>query len=298
MYRLGINHHLLFAESAADPATHERTLREVLAYPEFAVVDLYLAGDAAQQEREAALIRASGKQVVYNFPLLHLLPGCNPNATDPEIAERTRVMALGHFNAAATAGAKLVTVASGPNPAPAEHDAAWNGWIEYLAWAGEQAAARGQRVVIEPFDQSVGKNLLIGPTADAVRAVQEVRARGIETVGLMVDMGHLPIMGETFAQALWLSAPYLWHIHLGSAVLRDPAHPWYGDFHPPLGLPEGEHDGSHLTAFLRVLRAVGYLDAPGAVLTLEMRPYPDCTQRQSVERWLEMVAEAWQQSLA
>jgi len=87
----------------------------------------------------------------------------------------------------------------------------------------------------------------------------------------MADMGHLPIMGETFEAALQLSAPYLRHIHLGSAVIHNPEHPWYGDWHPPLGLPDGEHGVPELAHFLRVLQAVGYFNNVFPSLTMEMR---------------------------
>lgn len=292
-YRLGINHHLLYPPSMADPAYHEQTLGPLLAWPEFAHVDMFCAGDAAQRAREAALVRASGKGVVYNSPLLYTLPGCDPNATDAVTCRRTREAMSPHLDAAADCGARVLAVASGKNPPPEQRRDAWMGWLEFLAWLGGEAQRRGLRVVIEPFDQSIGKNLLIGPTAEAVRSIAAMRDRGIENVGLMVDMGHLPIMGESFHTGITLSRPYLWHVHLGSAVMRDPAHPWYGDCHPPLGLPEGEHDSTHLTAFLRELRNAGYFASADATLSFEMRPYPGLTERGSAERWLAMLREAW-----
>jgi sugar phosphate isomerase/epimerase len=292
-YRLGVNHHLLFPAGMEDPAIHETTLAEVLAWPEFPVVDGYCAGDAAQRAREAAMIRASGKGMVYNTPLLGFLPGCDPNATEAATIERTRAVALQHLDAAAACGAHQINIASGGNPASVDREAAWAGWIDFLTWHGTEAGVRGLRVVIEPFDQSIGKNLLIGPTCDAVRSIDAVRARGVETVGLMVDMGHLPLMGESFADGVTLSHPYLWHVHLGSAVMRDPAHPWYGDYHPPLGLPDGEHDTPDLARFLTELVRNGYFSTPAVTLTMEMRPYPGWSERASVECWLVKLADAW-----
>ena len=292
-YRLGITHHLLFPDSMQDPAVHEATLAQVLPWPEFEVVDLFCAGDAAQEAREVEMIKASGKRPVYNTPLLHQIPGCDPNATDRATVRHTREAALIHLDLAASCGAETMNIASGPNPSPDERSQAWEGWVDFFAWFGEEAAERGTRVVIEPFDQTIGKNLLIGPTAEARRSVEQARERGVENVGLMVDMGHLPLLDETFAHALALSAPYLWHVHLGSAVMRDPSHPLYGDAHPPLGIPEGEHDLTDLAEFLVELAAVGYFSAPEVTLTLEMRPYEGVSPRASVERWLEMLEEAW-----
>jgi sugar phosphate isomerase/epimerase len=295
MIQPGITHHLLFPASLSDPAVHEATLAEMLTWPEVTTLDLYCAGDVAQRAREIARIRDRGCGVVYNCPLLVNLPGCDPNAVDPPTVQHTRAAALPHLDAAAACGARTITIASGRNPRPEARTRALAGWIDFLAWFGTEAKARGLRAVIEPFDQSIGKNLLIGPTIDAVMCVELVRAtRGLDNVGLMVDMGHLPLMGEDFATAIELSAPCLWHVHLGSAVMRHPAHPLYGDNHPPLGLAEGEHDAAHLVAFLHALQAVGYLDAPGATLTFEMRPYPGLSERESAARAFAMLAHAWE----
>lgn len=293
-YNLGINHHLLFSEGMVDAKIHEQTLGELLAWPEFATVDVYCAGETAQQARESAMIRASGKTSIYNLPLLATLPGCDPNSTDPATITRTQAAVLPHLDAAAVAGSSFNNIASGLNPEPADCAQAWEGWLNFLAWFGNEVANRKMEVVIEPFDFSIGKNLLIGPTTDAIRSVEEMRARGIDNVFLMVDMGHLPIMGETFAHAITLSAPYLRHTHLGNAIIRDSTHPWYGDWHPPLGMPEGEHGVPELASFLAELLKVGYFNNPRASLTLEMRPYPGVTARASVDRWLRMMDEAWQ----
>lgn len=118
-----------------------------------------------------------------------------------------------------------------------------------------------------------------------------MKRRKVNNVGIMVDMAHVTITGETFAQAIGLAKSCLWHVHLGNAVIRDPQHRWFGDFHPPLEIPEGEHDRTHLAAFLRELKAVGYFEGGNASLTFEMRPYPGLSARASVEVWLKMLKE-------
>jgi len=292
-YRVGISHHLLFPAAMEDPALHEETLAEVLGWPEFSVVDLNCAGGTDRRAREARRVRESGKSCVYNTPLLAFLPGCDPNAAGGRAAVRTREAALVHLDAAAACGAALINISSGRNPPPEERERALRGWLDFFEWFSREAGARGLTAVIEPFDTSIGKNLLIGPTADAAASVAEVRRRGAAAAALMADMGHLPLMGESFAAALARSAPYLMHVHLGSAVMRDPAHPLYGDMHPPLGIPGGEHGAGELADFLRELEAAGYFARPGAALTFETRPYPGSSERESARRSLGMLAQAW-----
>jgi sugar phosphate isomerase/epimerase len=298
-YRLGLTQHLLFADGMSDPAYHERTLLDALSWSEVEVMDLQCQGDAAQMAREAAAIKSSGKIPVYNTPLLYLEPGCDPNSTDPAVVERTRAVALTHLDTARDCGSRLQNIASGVNPSVEDRDEAWRGWIDFITWFGREAGERGIHVVMEPFDQSIGKNLLIGPTRDAVRSVEETRSRGVVNVGIMVDMGHLPLIGEQFDEALDIAQPYLWHVHLGSAVMRDPSHPLYGDNHPPMGIPEGEHGIEHLIDFLKELVRVGYFEQESVVggsptLTLEMRPYPDTSERESIAQAMVMLDEAWQ----
>ena len=292
-YLLGINHHLIFPDSMSDPEIHEQTLPDVLSWPEFDVVDLFCSGDDDQMMREAEYIRASGKTVVYNSPLLYQIEGCDPNSTDPETVTATREVAQRHLDAAEACGADKINIASGQMPTADNLEDAWDGWIAFLTWFGKEAEEHDLRVVIEPFDSSIGKNLLIGPTADAVRSVEEVRNLGVESVGLMVDMGHLPIMNESFSHALAFSRPYLWHIHLGSAVIKDPTHPMYGDCHPPIELPGGEHDVHDLARFLAELDHVGYFAEPDVTMTIEMQPYPGKTPRESALKAVELVKEAW-----
>ena len=292
-YHQGVNHHLIFPESMADAALHERTLPGVLSWPEFDAVDLFCAGDDEQMAREAALIRASGKYIVYNSPLLYQIDGCDPNATDEQTISATRAEALRHLNAAQACGAHKINISSGQYTGEADRARAWEGWIGFLTWFGIEAGARDLEVVIEPFDQSIGKNLLVGPTRDAVRSVVEARGRGAEAVSLMIDMGHLPIMGESFSEALELSRPYLKHVHLGSAVIGDPSHPLYGDCHPPISLPEGEHDVNDLARFLEGLERIGYFCCGEPSVTVEMRPYPDLSERGSALKALSLIDEAW-----
>lgn len=293
-YHLGIHHHQLYSDGIVNDEIHERTLGELLAWPEFSVVDMYCAGSTAQQAREAAMVRASGKTAVYNIPLFDKMHGCDPNATDSATITRTRDTVLPHLDAAADAMAMMTSIPSGLNPAPWAHGQLAEGWLDFLSWFGLEVGNRGMDALIEPYDAHIGKNIMVGPTRYAVHSIEAMRAQGIDNVYLMVDMGHLPITGESFAHALGLSAPYLRHIHLGNAIIRDPMHPWYGDCHSPLGLPEGEYNLQELADFLGTLRGVGYFKNHHASLTLEMRPYPMLDQRRSVDCWLQMLNEAWE----
>ena len=150
------------------------------------------------------------------------------------------------------------------------------------------------QVLIEPFDRSIGKGFLIGPTAEAAEVVERVQQEGVNNVGLMLDMGHIPLLEEDIHRAFEISAPYLHHTHIGSCVKRDPNNEFYGDKHPPWGLEGGECDVPEVVEFFDAAFAVGYL-RPGhrATVTLEMQPYPGLSADESIDIWLEKLDEAW-----
>lgn len=290
--RLGINHHLLYPQAFTDIDEHVRSLKEVLRYPEFEVVDMFIP-DERVCGIEAALVEESGKEVVYNCPLMNTA-WFNPHAYDPGVRERTLNEALAHVDRARLLGARKLVVASGVDPGEAHRSDQTALFADYLL-ALCRAAGSDMEVLVEPFDRSIGKHLMIGSSPEAARLVAEVQSRGGDNIGILADMGHIPLMKETFEFALRACAPYIRHIHLGSCVKDDPADPLYGDMHPPWGYPGGAHDVPELTRFLRELREIGYLG--GSVrptVTLEMRPYPAATERDSVDIFLRKLYEAWE----
>ncbi len=293
-FKLGINHHLLFPAVTNDWDLHEQTLTKLAQTEIFEVLDLFLPMEAERQRRELDIIWASGKEVVYNCPLLGLEPGMDPNSSDPEIHACTLQCACAHLKAAQRAGARKMNIASGPDPGPSERSGAKACFVEFLCELGREAAEREIMVLIEPFDRSIGKNLLIGPTAEAAEIVECVHQEGVESVGLMLDMGHLPLLDENIYQAFELSAPYLYHTHLGSCVKSDPESEFYGDKHPPWGLKDGECDVPEIVEFFDGAFAVGYLRCGHrATVTLEMQPYPSLSAEESIDIWLEKLNEAW-----
>jgi len=293
-FKLGINHHLLFPAVTHDWDFHEKTLKELVQMDVFEVLDLFLPLEAERQRREVDIILASGKEVMYNPPLLGLTPGMNPHSADPQVYRRTVQEALAHMEAAHRAGAPKMNIASGPDPGPDERPAAKARFVQFLCELGRGAAEHGMQVLIEPFDRSIGKGFLIGPTAEAAEVVERVQQEGVNNVGLMLDMGHIPLLEEDIHRAFEISAPYLHHTHVGSCVKRDPNNEFYGDKHPPWGLEGGECDVPEVVEFFDAAFAVGYL-RPGhrATVTLEMQPYPGLSADESIDIWLEKLDEAW-----
>lgn len=290
--RLGINHHLLYPAVFESTIEHRDTIGRLLDMPQFDVVDMFVPEDGELLRYEADLVRRSGKSIVYNCPLMTGL-GRNPHSPDAAVREATQYEVQRHVDRARQLGASTMVVASGADPGSHARAAQTELFISYLTRLC-QYAAPDIELLIEPFDRSIGKCLLIGPTTEAVDVVKRVRRNGAANIGLLVDMGHVPLMNETFSEAVRTAAPYMKHIHLGSCVMRNEQDPLYGDMHPPWGYAGGENDVPELAAFLQELMDCDYLHEGGRrTVTFEMRPYPGKSEEESIALFFKKWNEAW-----
>jgi sugar phosphate isomerase/epimerase len=157
--------------------------------------------------------------------------------------------------------------------------------------------ADGPPVLLETFDRAgFGRNRLIGPTEEAAWIADRVHPyfRGF---GLVLDLSHLPLLGETPESALKAVRQDLRHVHIGNCVLRDPSHPAYGDQHPMFGIPEGENGVEQLAAFLKALLEIGYIgQASGAArkgVSFEVKPFGGQTSAQVLDNAKQTLDAAW-----
>ena len=128
-------------------------------------------------------------------------------------------------------------------------------------------------IVLETFDRvPFGKNCLVGPNALAVEVSSRVR-REYPNFGLMLDLSHFPLQGETSEYALRIARDHLVHAHIGNCVMRNPNHPAYGDNHPRFGCEDGENDIPEAVEFLSELLDIGFLDPEKRpILSFEVSP--------------------------
>jgi len=171
---------------------------------------------------------------------------------------------------------------TGPrDPGPAAREATTARLAEDLRELCDYADARSRRrrlhLTFENFDRDVEKRRLIGPTAEAVALVEAVD-RG--NFGLTIDLSHLPLLGETPTEALATAGRHVIHAHIGNSVVANPECPFYGDFHPRFGHPEGCNDVPQVVAFLRALDAIDYWGlarrrlGTSPILSMELKSNP------------------------
>ena len=291
--RLGLVHHMLYPAAVDDPDYHERTLAEFVRRPDIETFDCCLPYGRERQERLARAVRTSGKQevayAIHLFPLRKLLLAA------PNYAEQLQVrMILRDMIAQAAAmGATGFVFGSGGPPwaeaTPAHHRA----FLDFCRWLCAELAPHGIDALLEPFDFDFDKKFLYGPLDRNLEVVARVREE-FPNIGIELDMAHLPLMREGFESAIERSAPLLKRVHLGNCVMRNPADPFYGDNHPPMGYPGGEIDEPELVRILGALRRVGFLDAKRrGNLLIELKPFPGRTEEESVTDNWQRLGRAW-----
>lgn len=167
---------------------------------------------------------------------------------------------------------------------------------EICQYATDQARDYELTVSLETFDRSIEKKSLLGPTRDAVKVADQVKAKH-KNFGLTIDLSHIPLLGETIRESLTQAKDHIIHAHIGNCQMKDASHPSYGDKHPRFGLAGGENDSDDLAEFLSTLFEIGYfkkkLPTRRPVVTFEVRPLPGERQDILMANCRRVMEEAW-----
>ncbi len=174
---------------------------------------------------------------------------------------------------------------------------AMNRLVKSLIEIADALKAQGNiPLVLETFDSlDYAKNALIGSTKDAVEIAKRVRIKH-PSFGLLLDLSHLPLIGESSKEAIYLAKDYLVHAHIGNCIMNKPNHPMNGDKHPPLEDPDGENGVEELADFLQHLLDVGFLNKETRpFLSFEVCCYKDWTPERVLNQSKDVLKRAWQQ---
>jgi len=291
--RLGLVHHMLYPDCGERPADHVRTLKALAARTDIETLDCCLPYDPVAREELIPALRNCGKTdiafAVHFFPLRQL-SFCSTSSS--EQAQARMIVSDMVEGAAAIGATGFIFASGGPTPAEAtpENRAAF---AAFCRWLCGRLEPHGIIAQLEPFDGTIDKKFLYGPTAECVALVESLKPE-VENLGIELDLAHVPLMGESFEQAIRTVAPHLVRVHLGNCVLRDKDHPRYGDTHPPIGFPGGEIGEAELTEILRLLRDVGFLSREHrGNLVIEMTPWPGRSVEESIVDGFERLNAAW-----
>lgn len=288
---LGINHQFIYPESIANGDAHTENLRKLAVNPFVDALDCWVW--AAHAKEELAILRNCGKQINYNIgdrigevPVFPATADVKERAYALEILKRETDFAI-------ESGAKKIIFGSGRDVAPDERKDAYKRFEDFvLEWS--EMIPKDVWLTLEPTDRDVDKFFLYGDVEDTCKTVRNIRKAGFEKMGILLDMGHIPIMHETLQSASAKIGDLLEHIHLGNCIIKNPANMLYGDKHPCWGAIDGEYDENDGTKFLQCLKDVGYFSRGcEQTVSFEMRPLKGMSSEETIEHLVTWFHQAY-----
>ncbi len=293
----GVIHFMAYPATAGGDGPCFDTMAEIVADDFFDCIEITRVNDEQEAARVKELLGSSGLAVGFGAQPIELRGGLNLNSFD-EAERRKAVDALkGAVDMAYYFGAKKLGFLSGKKPVERQDDA-----LQLLADSiieiGQYAKSKGDLILsLETFDDDTDKKAIIGTNRLAVELSRVVR-KHIPDFGLMIDLSHLPMQGETIHEALTVAAEHINHAHIGTCIISDPSDPLYGDKHPRFLHPKSECGVAEVRGFLAGLLEIGYLreDAPERnIVSMEISPAAGTneTAQSVLAEGKRVLREAW-----
>ncbi len=291
--RLGLVHFMAFPSAMSGEGDIEATVNTVLEDSDFECIELTSILDNSTRQRVAERIRQSGIFMTYGAQPQLLRNKENLNSLDEALRLRAVDRMKHCIDEAYAMGAKGFAYLAGkfdPEQVEAHYQALVKSTREICTYARQKG---DMPVNLEVFDYDVEKCSLIGPVDRALRFVKEITAE-YPFFGLMIDLSHITQLHETLDENIEPIAPYIRHVHIANAVLKQGA-PAYGDQHPRFGFPNSLVDTEMLAAFLRKLFDIGYLkEGKRPVVSFEVKPWEDEDSRMVIAGAKRFLLETWQ----
>ncbi|MBN1918266.1 MAG: sugar phosphate isomerase/epimerase [Verrucomicrobia bacterium] len=294
---VGILHFMVYPQCATGEGRILETLSTICADDYFTLVEITWIKDPEVRKAAKAMLAQSGIKYVFGSQPPQLSQKLNLN--DPDEAGRRKAVAQikANIDEAVEMGCGALSFLTGKHPGAAGKARGLDLLYESVTEICEYARGKGDLpIALETFDQvDYGKNTLLGPTADAVPFAERVRAK-YPNFGLLLDLSHMPLLGESPREMLVPAKDVLVHIHIGNCLMRDASHPAYGDNHPRFGIPGGENGVDELAAFLEILFQIGYLDGETVrPISFEVKPVAALgeTSEMIIANSKRMLTKAW-----
>ena len=279
---LGFVHFMLFPEVMGGDGPILESLRHLTADDFFQVAEITHIADPAVAREAKALSETTKLHLGFGVQPILLRNQLNLASLDESHRQAVVARVKQAVDEAYAMGMRVLGLFDGPSSYPGKEYKAQaliafaESLKEICAYAEQQRTDYTLWISLEQFDRDVDKKSLVGPIEDTLPLCKAVRAQ-CGNFGLLVDQGHLPLLGETPQATLSAAREYLGHIHLGSCI-KKPGHALYGDQHPRFGHEDGENDTAELTEFLRTLFEIGYFDmavpTDKPLCTFELKPAP------------------------
>jgi sugar phosphate isomerase/epimerase len=298
--RVGVVHYAAYPACIDGDGPILESLARVAEDDFFGAVEVAGVRNAAARREARDLLADSHMDVILSACPTLLRQKLNLNATDRAERQKALELCQGFIDQAYELGARILVVASGPDPGETRRTEAReileDSLKQLCRYAQEQMQDYILALSVETMDRDIQAKRLLGPTHEAAGVIEAVKAE-YSNVGLTLDLSHQPLLRETISDMLVDAADTMIHGHFGNCVVRDPKHPLYGDQHPPFGIPEGENDVEELRVFLEALIYSGFfaksVPTTMPVLSMEIRPSGNQRSEVMIANGKRTLKEAW-----
>ena len=283
---LGIVHPATFQECISGEGPLLETVSTILEDDFFDAIEVSWVRDLNVALQVSEALAASEKDVVFAGAIAGSIFGLNLSAKDDEIRGRSLKKAKSLIHTAHLFSARVMYMVSGPDPGEGKREASRTRLVESLKELCAQAEKFDPPITItlENGDREVERNMLIGPTCEAVEVSELVR-EDFDNFGLTMDLTHFPLLGEDPMESLELAKGHIKHAHIGNCVTTI-GHELYGDKHPRFGIEGGSHGVEEVADFLNGLKKVGYLNGSvpsrKPIVSMEVIPIPPVSPGQVI----------------
>ena len=269
----GIVHFMIHPECMGGEGPVVETIRGLAEDPFFDVIEITRIAEPGARRAVVEICEQARIELAFGAQPILLGGGLDVNNIDEDKRSAAVAAVKGGIDLAHEMGIQNVALLSGT--VCDDFEEGKRRLIASLKELCAYAKPHDINIVLETFDTlTFGKNCLIGPTKDAVEVSEAVREE-FPSFGFMLDLSHLPLIGESSRDAIAEAGGHLVHIHIGNCAMDDPNHPAYGDNHPRFGAPGTRNDVPELTEFLRVLLDTGYLkENERKTVSFEVKPMP------------------------
>ena len=292
--KVGIIHFMAYPQTMKGEGPILETLQKIAEDDFFTAVEVSWMKDKDVRKKARDLMEAGHLAVGYGAQPRLLVNKLDINSFDEEERKQAIQQVKEGVDEAYELGAKGLGFLSGKDPGEEKKGLALDLLISSTKEICQYAQSKGNLMIaLEVFDQEIDKRCLIGPAELARRYAAEVR-KEFNNFGLLVDLSHLPLLGESPKEAILPVKDYLIHTHMGNCIVRDKNQVGYGDEHPRFGIQGGENDVQELTAYLQVLLDIGYLNPENPpFLSFEVKPLPGESSEVVIANAKRTLKEAW-----
>lgn len=290
---LGIVQVMIFPQAKQDSRTYYNTLERLGSDPYFTAVEV---GSPPDEDY------ARAKKTLADFQALAYVAGAitfdeRYDLADPNDETRKEAVkkVCREIDKANLLGIRRVSITSGKEVAECEREEKKERLLASLGEICRYADDKDRRteILLETFDFDVEKRRMIGPSQRAAK-VADVLSQDFTNFGILLDLSHIPLLGEDIETSVQMVSTHLRHIHIGNCVIKDTEHPLYGDQHPRFGIQGGEIGSQEVRRFLAACFECGYLaEGRKAFVSFEVKPSPGETSEKVIENAKSTLQEAW-----